>query len=69
MQHQEKPAEGNPYTLFTYFRSSTSWRVRIALNYKKIVYDYKFIHLVKDEQSNAEYLKINPNGVNLFIYL
>lgn len=34
--------------LYSYWRSSCSWRVRIVLNYKNIDYDYKAIHLVKD---------------------
>ena len=50
-------------TLFTYFRSSTSWRVRIVLNYKGIPHDFKFVHLVKGEQKSEQYKKINPNGV------
>lgn len=49
--------------LYTYFRSSTAWRVRIVLNLKGIPYEPKFIHLVKGEQKNEEYKKINPNGV------
>lgn len=55
--------------MFSYFRSSTSWRVRIVLNYKKLNYDFKFIHLVKNQQNSEDYLKINPNGVTFFTYL
>lgn len=51
----------NQYSLFTYFRSSTAWRVRIALNLKKINVDSKYINLAKGEQNNEEFLKINPN--------
>ena len=49
--------------LFSYWRSSCSWRVRIALAYKNIAYEYKAIHLLKDggEQKKAEYLAINPS--------
>ncbi|MDY0747799.1 maleylacetoacetate isomerase [Paucibacter sp. R3-3] len=36
--------------LFNYFRSSASWRVRIALALKGLDYDYTAIHLVKKEQ-------------------
>src|SRR6218665_452844 len=36
--------------LFNYFRSSASWRVRIALALKGLDYDYRAIHLVRDEQ-------------------
>ena len=69
MQYTEqKGLDTSKYVLYTYFRSSTSWRVRTVLNYKKLPYDCKFVHLVKDEQSNAEYLKLNPNGVKLLSY-
>lgn len=36
--------------LYSYFRSSCSWRVRIALNLKKIDYEIKPINLLKGEQ-------------------
>ncbi len=47
--------------LYSYYRSSCSYRVRLALAYKKIDYDYKAIHLVKDggEQYSEDYLKLN----------
>lgn len=48
-------------SLFTYFRSSTSWRVRIALNLKKLEYQSIPINLLKNEQKSDEYTKINPN--------
>ncbi|KAL4500607.1 hypothetical protein ABPG72_003031 [Tetrahymena utriculariae] len=48
-------------TLYSYFRSSTSWRVRIALNLKKIEYSIIPINLLKSEQTSEEYTKINPN--------
>lgn len=48
--------------LFSYFRSSASYRVRIALNLKNIDFEYRPIHLVKDggEQNQLDYLKLNP---------
>lgn len=51
-----------PVILYNYFRSSTSYRVRIALELKGIAYDYKPIHLLKNEQISPDYLKINPLG-------
>jgi maleylacetoacetate isomerase/maleylpyruvate isomerase len=48
--------------LYNYFRSSTSFRVRIALHLKKIPFEYKPVALLKDEQWTAEYLKLNPLG-------
>jgi len=52
------------FTLYNYYRSSTSYRVRIALNFKKIPYDYKAVHLLNNggEQHSPEYRKINPIG-------
>jgi len=35
--------------LYNYFRSSASWRVRIALNLKNIQYEYVPVNLVKLE--------------------
>ena len=34
--------------LYSYFRSSASYRVRIALNLKNLSYDYVPVHLVRD---------------------
>ena len=50
------------FVLHNYFRSSTSYRARIALNLKNIPFEYKIVHLLKDEQRNPEYLKLNPIG-------
>jgi maleylpyruvate isomerase len=49
--------------LHGYFRSSTSFRVRIALNMKGIAYDQTFRHLRKGEQRAPDYLKLNPQGL------
>lgn len=48
--------------LHNYFRSSTSYRVRIALALKGLPYDYRPIHLRKGEQRSAAYLSLNPQG-------
>ncbi len=48
--------------LYNYFRSSTSFRVRIALEYKKLDYEYIPVNLLKGEQNQPEYRKINPMG-------
>ncbi|MGE3744826.1 MAG: maleylacetoacetate isomerase [Sphingomonadaceae bacterium] len=50
-------------TLHGYYRSSASYRVRIALNLKGIAYDDVFHHLRKGEQSAPSYLAINPQGL------
>ena len=49
--------------LHNYFRSSTSFRVRIALAMKNIAYAQSFRHLRKGEQRSADYLAINPQGL------
>jgi maleylacetoacetate isomerase/maleylpyruvate isomerase len=48
--------------LYTYFRSSAAYRVRIALNLKGLAYEPAFIHLQKREQAQPEYLAVNPQG-------
>ena len=47
------------YQLYTYFRSSCSARVRIALNWKNIEYSPKFVNLLHHEQNAPDF--INPN--------
>ena len=49
-------------TLYDYFRSSASYRVRIALNLKGLDYTSVPVHLVKGEQRRADYLAVNPAG-------
>jgi len=41
--------------LYSYFRSSASFRVRIALGLKGLPYDYRGVHLNKNEQLGADY--------------
>jgi len=48
--------------LYNYFRSSTSYRVRLALHLKGLEFEYKPIHLLKGEQHSPEYRRINPLG-------
>ena len=48
--------------LYSYYRSSCSYRVRIALYYKKLDFEYKAVHLIKNqgEQFKESYQKLNP---------
>ncbi|WP_417438324.1 maleylacetoacetate isomerase [Idiomarina sp.] len=48
--------------LYGYWRSSASYRVRIALNLKGLAYEYEPVHLVKDggQQHSEAYRKLNP---------
>jgi maleylpyruvate isomerase len=48
--------------LHGYFRSSASYRVRIALNLKGVAYAGASHHLLKGEQRAVEYLALNPQG-------
>ncbi|KAK9213693.1 hypothetical protein WN944_005678 [Citrus x changshan-huyou] len=48
--------------LYSYWRSSCSYRVRIGLNLKGLEYEYKAVDLLKGEQFSPEFLKINPIG-------
>lgn len=48
--------------LYNYFRSTPSYRVRIALHLKELDFEYKAIPLLSGEQFSPEYLKINPQA-------
>ena len=48
--------------LYTYWRSTTAYWVRIALNLKGIAYDAVPVNLVAGEQRAADYLVLNPVG-------
>ncbi|MCK9514592.1 MAG: maleylacetoacetate isomerase [Ottowia sp.] len=49
--------------LYNYFRSSTSYRVRIALALKGLAYEYVPVDLRSGEQQQATYLASNPEGL------
>ncbi len=51
--------------LYSYFRSSAAYRVRIALNLKGLPYEYLPVHLLKDggQQLSADYRKVNPTAL------
>jgi maleylacetoacetate isomerase len=46
--------------LYNYFRSSASYRVRIALALKGLTYEYVPVHLVKNEQLAPSYREVAP---------
>ena len=52
-------------TLYTYWRSSAAFRVRIALNLKGLEYRSVAKHLLRDggEQRKSDYLALNPQGL------
>ncbi|OYZ39473.1 MAG: maleylacetoacetate isomerase, partial [Novosphingobium sp. 16-62-11] len=49
--------------LHAYWRSSASWRVRIALALKGLAWDTAPRDLLNDQQRAADYLAVNPQGV------
>ncbi|HVE88820.1 MAG TPA: maleylacetoacetate isomerase [Burkholderiaceae bacterium] len=51
--------------LYNYFRSSASYRVRIALSFKGLPYDYAPVHLLKEggQQLAPSFRALNPDGL------
>ena len=49
--------------LFTYFRSSAAYRVRIGLNLKGLDWEPDVVWLTKGEQSSDDYRSVNPHGL------
>jgi maleylacetoacetate isomerase len=47
--------------LYNYFRSSASYRVRIALALKGLSYDYKAVHIAKNEQFAESYSAVSAS--------
>ena len=47
--------------LYNYFRSSASYRVRIALALKGLAYDYLPVHLVRKEHLAESYAAVSPS--------
>src|SRR3954467_13123272 len=52
-----------PMKLHGYFRSSASYRVRIALNLKGLDAEHLSHHLRKGEQRDPAFLPLNPQGL------
>ncbi len=47
--------------LYNYFRSSASYRVRIALALKGLSYDYKAVHIANNEQFAESYAAVSAS--------
>ena len=55
--------------LFSYFRSTSAWRVRTILNLKKLDHHIVPVDLRTNDLHTAEYLKINPNASVPTLYI
>ena len=49
--------------LYDYYRSSAAYRVRIALNLKRVEYEQRQVNLLESEQKSDEYRALNPLGL------
>ena len=49
--------------LYSYYRSSAAYRVRIALNYKQIDHQIMAVNLLKKEHKDKDYLAKQPQGL------
>jgi len=49
--------------LHSYWRSSASYRVRIALGLKGLTFEHLTVNLLKNEQSQREFTALNPEGL------
>jgi maleylacetoacetate isomerase len=49
--------------LYDYFRSSASYRVRIALNLKGVEYEQRSINLASGAQKDSAFRRLNPQGL------
>ena len=64
---REDGSDRPPRSLYSYWRSSASWRVRIALELKELPYEYLAVNLLKKEEQSASYTSMNPNGIPTFV--
>ncbi|XP_034702177.1 glutathione S-transferase zeta class-like isoform X2 [Vitis riparia] len=58
--NQTATMEESKLKLYSSWRSSSSSRVRIALNLKGLKYEYKAVNLLKGEQFSPEFSKLSP---------
>lgn len=49
--------------LYSYWRSSASYRVRIALGLKGLAYEYRAVDLLRDEQADPAYRARHPQAL------
>jgi maleylacetoacetate isomerase/maleylpyruvate isomerase len=49
--------------LYNYFRSSASYRVRIALNIKGLSFEYLPVHIARGEHKSPPFSDVSPDGL------
>ena len=50
------------FALYGYWRSSSSWRVRIGLNLKGVAWEYRAVNLKKGDHRSEDHLVRNPTS-------
>ncbi|KAJ3696794.1 hypothetical protein LUZ61_000499 [Rhynchospora tenuis] len=53
-------ADQGKLTLYSWWLSSCAYRIRIVLNLKGLDYEYKAVDLLKGDQSDPDFVRINP---------
>ena len=59
----ERMLNSQPLRLYSYFRSSAAFRVRIALGLKGLAYDYMAVHLPSGAQKRESFAAISPGAL------
>ncbi|MBP6216961.1 MAG: maleylacetoacetate isomerase [Oligoflexales bacterium] len=54
--------QSSTMTLYHYWRSSCSWRVRWAMDLKKVTHALEVINLLEGQQNSSDFLVRNPSG-------
>ncbi|XP_038901422.1 glutathione S-transferase 2-like isoform X2 [Benincasa hispida] len=54
--------EGSPLKLYSFWASTCAQRVRIALNIKRLNFEYRAVDILNGEHLTSDYLKLNPVG-------
>ena len=60
---QEHESDSEPIVLYDYWRSSASYRIRIALGLSGLKYSRVSVDLLRGEQNSNEHLERNPQGL------
>lgn len=65
MKVEDKAQDSHQLTLYSYWRSSAAYRVRIALNLKGLAFQTIAVNLIKQggEQLAVDYRAVNPQGL------